>query len=231
MTDLEVVSAQDGWLLLRKAQPLLSPKGRTLLLPALALAESVAAEWCAQGARINPLTMPFYQFCLTTLDIAAPDLSSYRAEILKYGASDLLCYWASDPRRAERQQAAWEPYLDWAARTLDAPLDITRALRLIDQPALPALERQLEGFDPWRLTGLSVATQNTGSLVLALALYHGVGTVEEIHAAACLDEIVQEEQWGRDELAYGRRAALLAELKNVARFWAALGLPPAQGAR
>jgi chaperone required for assembly of F1-ATPase len=59
-----------------------------------------------------------------------------------------------------------------------------------------------------------------GSLVLGLALSLGRLDAEEAHRLAIMDEVYQEEFWGRDDEAEARRAERLAEVRLAARFMA-----------
>ncbi len=74
-------------------------KGKAVLSgPNLAVAELLAAEWAAQTAEINPATMPATRIVHAALDHVAQAMGEVRADILKYAASDLVCYRAAIPR-------------------------------------------------------------------------------------------------------------------------------------
>ncbi len=146
-------------------------------------------------------------------------------ELAGYGAHDLVCYHAeTSADLAARQQACWQPLLDWAARALDAPLAVTTGVVSIEQPpeALAALREAVAARDAFELTALSAAATAAGSLVIALALAEGRIDAAAAFDAAQLDESYQIERWGEDPEAARRRAAIKADLAAAARFLALL---------
>src|SRR5580765_1236719 len=74
-----------------------TPSGNALALPSQALAEAVAAEWQAQGERIDPAAMPLTRLANTIIDgvVAAP--AAVADEVAKYLGSDLVFYRADGP--------------------------------------------------------------------------------------------------------------------------------------
>ena len=50
-----------------------TPAGNTLAAPTRALADALAAEWNAQGERIDPATMPLTKLGTTIIDGVAPN--------------------------------------------------------------------------------------------------------------------------------------------------------------
>ena len=131
----------------------------------------------------------------------------------------MLCYRAAERRLAARQAAAWDPWLAWAARTLDAPLRVTTGVMPVAQPAeaLQALHREVARQAPLTLAALGVAVPALGSLVLGLAVAAGLLSPEEAHRLATIDEAFQEELWGSDAEALARRAAVSEEVALAAR--------------
>ena len=75
------------------------------------------------------------------------------------------------------------------------------------------------------LAALHAVTSVTGSVVLGLALVEGPLDAAQVSAASLLDERFQAERWGEDDEATTRRAALEAEIANVARFLILLKTP------
>jgi len=198
-----------------------TPGKADLRLPTLALAEAIAAEWDAQQDEIKPQSMPLMQLAATTIDRVVADPMHARADIVRYGDTDLLSYRADEPAGlAERQMAEWQPLLDWFRDRYDIQMNVTSGIMAVAQPAglRPRLERVCAGLDPWQLTALHGATTNTGSVVLGLALLDARLDADAAHRAALLDEIYQAAQWGEDAEAVARRAGLLADLQATSRF-------------
>jgi chaperone required for assembly of F1-ATPase len=215
-----VVATEGGFAVRLDGKPVKTPAGKPLAVPTHALAEAVAGEWQAQGGEVRPETMPLTQLATTALDRVGPERAAILEQLGNYAGTDLLCYRADQPvDLAERQAAAWQPLLDWAARTFDAPLKVTTGVLAIDQSpqALAALARHVDGFDTWRLTALQAATAAMGSMVLGLALTEGRLPAAEAFALAQLDETYQVEKWGDDAEAADRRAALARDVDAAER--------------
>lgn len=215
-----VQEAAGGAALALDGKPLTTPAKQRMVLPNAALAEAVAQEWREQGESIQPQSMPLTQLCCTTLDLVLAREEEVTAEIAAYGASDLLCYRATEPPALmERQARTWQPLLDWAGEAYGAPLRVTGGLMAVEQPAesLAALRRAVAAHRGFRLTALSQLVRGTGSLVLGLAVSSGRLAVEEAFRAAELDALFQMELWGEDPIAAERHRALQADLAAAAR--------------
>ena len=94
----------------------------------------------------------------------------------------------------------------------------------IPQPAeaREVFQELLEAADDFCLTALFIATKSMGSLVLAFALAEGRITGEQAFAAAFLEALYQQEQWGADEEAVERREWVHRELLALERVLAVL---------
>ncbi len=225
----EAISAEGGASIHLDGKPIKTPGGRPLTVPTQALAEAIAAEWDDQGEAVIPASMPLTQLASTALDRVGPERGHITAELMKYAGTDLLCYRAEHPADlVARQSQGWQPLLDWAALSLDAPLVVTTGLMAVPQPAeaLAALSRVLERCDVWRLTAIQSAASAMGSLILALALAEGRLSLDQAFALSQLDETYQIEQWGEDYEAADRRAALSADMAAVARLLELVGPTP-----
>jgi chaperone required for assembly of F1-ATPase len=197
-----------------------TPARNALSATRRALMLKVAAEWERQGETIDPADMPLTRLINAAIDGVARTMAETRAEILRYAASDLLCYRAEAPAAlAARQAEAFDPVLAWAAETLGAALTVGVGVVHVQQSSqsIEALGRALEAFDePASLAGLSAMTNLTGSALLALATAHGFLAAEEAWRAAHVDEDFQSEFWGVDEEARVRRAARRREFEAAA---------------
>lgn len=200
-TDAAVEAVAGGHAVRLDGRPVRTPAKRELVVPTAALAEGVAAEWRAQGERIDPLTMPLTRAANAALDKAAPQEAEVVDELAGYGASDLLCYRADAPEGlVARQRAAWDPMLDWAEAAHGARLATTVGVMPALQPeaALAALRAPVAEAGPWGLTALSEFVTLTGSLVLGLAALGRARPLEALWAASRVDEDWQAELWGAD---------------------------------
>lgn len=202
-------------------KPVRTPGRAPLTLPTPALAEAVAEEWRAVAETIDPRTMPLTGLANAAIDRIAADPAPFAAGLARYGESDLLCYRAAEPEPlVARQQAAWDPLLDWARGRYDVHFEtVTGIIHRAQPPAtLARLGEAVAALDPFRLAGLSPVVTVSGSLVAALALLEGAADAEAVWRAAQIDEAWQEEQWGSDDLALRARAAHRADFDAGARF-------------
>jgi chaperone required for assembly of F1-ATPase len=118
-----------GWSVTLDGKALRSPAKRPLLLPTSALAEAIAAEWQAQGAKLRPREMPMMRLASIAIDLVATRRAQIVAETANYAATDLVCYRAEHPPElVARQHAVWQPLVDWAVLRYDAPLAITSSV-------------------------------------------------------------------------------------------------------
>ena len=216
-----IASEDGGYRVLLDGRPIKTPAKAGLAVPSQALAEAMAEEWNAQGEVIDPHAMPLTQLANTTIDRVSQERDAVATSILAYAETDLLCYRAEQPTAlVERQAAAWQPLLDWAALELDAPLTVTRGVLPTSQPrsAVEALRTALDKFDDFHLAAVGHATGLTGSIVVALALAAARITAEEAFDAASIDEAYQQETWGADAEAAARLEHQRREIVATDRF-------------
>jgi chaperone required for assembly of F1-ATPase len=201
-----------GWAVLLDGRTPKTPAKAPLVLPTEAAARLVADEWAAQGEIVEPSTMPATRLASTAIDRIGQAREAVADEIAAYAGSDVVCYLAEHPTPlVERQQHAWGPWRDWAAREMGvvlAPVSgVIHALSL----------------DDFRLTGLATAVPLFGSAVLALALEQGALEGGAAFDLSRIDERFQEEQWGVDAEAAERTEARRAEAELLQRWFEALG--------
>ncbi|ALG70919.1 ATPase [Azospirillum thiophilum] len=202
-------------------RPVRSPAKAPLIFPSRPLAQGVADEWAAQEERIDAHAMPLMQLSSTAVDLIPAKRPEIVPAVSAYAGTDLLCYRAEHPQLlVERQARHWQPLLDWAALTYDAPLRVCAGLMPKPQPdeALAALRRVVEATDDWYLAALQTATGVCGSIVVALALLEGRIGPDEAFEVSQLDETYQIDQWGEDAEATKRRANVRAEILACRRF-------------
>jgi len=227
---VSVDEAAAGFRVLLDGKPMRTPAKRELAVSSRALAEALAAEWEAQGERIDPAAMPLTRLVNSAIDGVAGREAEVRADIARHAASDLLCYRAEGPAELVRRQSeAWDPVLAWAHEALGVRLDLGRGVVPVAQPqaALAAIERALALLDAFGLAAHHVMTTLMGSALLALAHARGRLAAEEAWAAAHVDEDWQISQWGEDAEAKARRAHRWTDMQAASRLLALLGPAPA----
>ena len=219
-----VESVDGGYGILLDGKPMHLPGGATLRVAHPPLALAVATEWQLAGGGKGG-TMSFADTPLTRLAGTAQvrvgtDPWPIADAIARYGESDLLCYRAEAPEAlVRRQEAAWQPWLDWAEQRYGARLRVTSGIVAIRQHrgSVAALRAAVGALDPWALAALGVAVPALGSLVLGLALAEQRVDPATSHALGALEELFQAEQWGEDAQAAARRQAVAEEIVLAAR--------------
>ncbi len=206
-------------------RPVRTPAKALLRVPSRGFADAVAAEWSEQGEEIDPGVMALTTLACTAIDLVSVKRPQVVQEVAAFGGHDLLCYRVETPADlAARQNAAWQPLLDWAALNLDAPLKVTYGMVSVAQPpaALESLHRAVESLDAFDLAALSCAVNAAGSLVIGLALRVGRVDAAQALEAAQIDEAYQLERWGQDPDTARRRDGIAADLAAAARAFEAL---------
>ncbi|HVJ03673.1 MAG TPA: ATP12 family protein [Sphingomonas sp.] len=202
-------------------KPVRTPGRAPLEVPTPALAEAIAEEWRGVGEEIDPRTMQLTGLANAAIDRIAPDTEAFAAGLGAYGETDLLYYRAESPTELiERQEAAWDPLLDWARARYDVHFEPARGVMHHPQPPATTLRlhEAVAALDPFHLAGMTPVVTVSGSLVAALALLEGATDAETLWRAAHVDEDWQTELWGEDELAGQVRATRRADFDAGVRF-------------
>ena len=227
-----VLRQGDGFSVRLDARPLQTPAKAPLILPTAALAAAIAAEWDAVEGEVRPERLPLTRAANTAIDRVMPDPGRAVAAIAAYGNTDLLCHRAEAPEGLRaRQAAAWDPWLDWAAQALSAPLVAVSGLMPRQQPAasLAALQSAVAAEDAFALTALQELVVLSGSLVLGLAVARGALTGAAAWPISRIDEDWQAEHWGLDseaEAAGERKRLDFLTAEMLLRLLSAVALTP-----
>ena len=202
-----------------------TPAGAALVLPTQAAADLIAAEWNGQTEWIEFGAMPATRHAFTAIDRVRLVRAETAAELARFAGSDLLCYFATDPKAlVERQHRLWGPVLDWAED--DLGLLFVRGEGVVYQPQPPETLKRAEALalelNDFELSGLAWAGALLSSTVLAFALQKGRVGGEEAFELSRLDEAFQNELWGEDAEAAERSASMRVEAMMLERWFAAL---------
>ncbi|MEK9211885.1 ATP12 family chaperone protein [Sphingomonas sp. 2378] len=207
-------------------RPVRTPGRTPLALPTSALAEAVAGEWRSVGETVDPRAMPLTGLANAAIDRIAVDPAPFAAGLARYAESDLLCYRAdSPPELIVRQDAVWNPLLDWARDRYDVHFTLVTGIMHQPQPeaTVARLSQAVAALGAFQLAALSPVVTISGSLILALALLEGAADADAVWTAAHVDEDFQVEQWGEDYLAVEARGAKRREFDAAVGFLKALG--------
>ncbi|GAA6208745.1 ATPase [Cognatishimia sp. WU-CL00825] len=205
---------ENGFVIQLDGRSLKTPAKTPVVVPTRELAEAIAAEWDAQGDQVDPLTMPMTRTANSALDKVAIQKQDVAEMLADYGGTDLLCYRAESPvELVTRQAENWDPVLDWAADSLGARLQPVSGVMFKSQneAALKRLRDMVHGLSSFQLAAFHDLVCMSGSLVLGFAAVHEYRPAEDCWTLSRLDELWQEEQWGRDDDAHA-----LSETKRLA---------------
>jgi chaperone required for assembly of F1-ATPase len=210
-----VAAVEGGWAVLLDGRSVKTTARKALVLPTEAAAQLIAAEWAAQGERIDAPNMPKTRLVFVALDMMSEARAETAAEVTRYASTDLLCFRAPQPEDlVAAQAAAWDPLLAWADTELGVKLVAASGLMPRDQDpvALTLVHARAAEQDDWRLTILAHTTAVCGSAVLGLALLTGRIDGATAFALSTVDEHYQLSAWGEDEDARLRLDGLRSEL-------------------
>lgn len=219
-TTVAVVGLEGGYGIVLDGRPVRTPGRALLAVPSKALAEALAGEWIAQGANIDPATMPLTRIANSAIDGVAPRRDEVAADIVAYAGNDLVCYRAEAPPTLVAAQArAWDPVLAWARDALGAEFIVASGIMPVTQPlqAREKIAAVVAPLDAFALASLHVMTTLTGSALIALARLKGDMGPKEAWAAAHVDEDWQASQWGEDAEAVERRRRRWQEMEAASQ--------------
>ena len=200
-----------------------TPSRQPLVVPVREIAQVIVDEWNAQVDVIDPMTMPLTRLANSVVAAVVDRAGEVADDVAKYLQSDLLFYRAAHPEALIAREAEhWDPVLAWARETLGAHFILAEGVMHVRQPdqAVAAARAALPS-DPWAIAALHVVTTVTGSALLALALMHGARDIDQVWAAANVDEDWNAAQWGADDEAMARRVSRLQDLRAAALVLAA----------
>ena len=216
-----IESERDGYAVLLDGKAVKTPAGLPLCVESKPLAEKLAEEWIEQSETIKPNTMPMTALSCTMLDRVIPNLPAIKSNLMAFVETDMLCYRAEEPEDlTQRQFIAWQPLIDWAANTYDAPLVVTNGILPVPQPqkSIDTLAGVMDNLNHGEITALSTVTPLAGSLVVGLALLAGRLDVDQAIAVIQLDEDYQNEKWGSVDEAQERQQNIRREIQSSAVF-------------
>jgi chaperone required for assembly of F1-ATPase len=217
--------AEGGFGVALDGKPVRTPGRRLLAMPTEALAAAIAAEWNAQGEKIDPRSMHLTGLANAAIDRIAHDKEAFAGGLAVYGESDLLCYRADGPDSLVCHQAEhWDPILAWARRRYDVDFEIVAGIVHRPQPVhtINKLSLAVHSRGPFELAGLSPLVTVSGSLLIGLAVAEQSVGLEQAWNAATADEQWQAAKWGEDEEAVRALAARRRDFEAASRFLALL---------
>lgn len=208
-SEVSTIAVDGGWQVALDGRGVKTQGGAPQIAPTQALVRALAAEWEAQGERLDPRALPLRDMTDYAIDMVAPDPGTVIDKIIAYGETDTLLYRADpDEPLFAHQHAVWEPIT--AAFEAEHKVVLTRVSGILhraqDEAVLAALRERLTVFNPHALAGIEAMASLAASLITALSAVRADNDALELWRAACLEEEWQAEKWGRDYEAEDRRA-------------------------
>ena len=213
--------ATDRWQIRLDQKPAHTPVGNPLRLPNAKLAEAIAEEWRSQSEELRPETMRLTRLANTAIDWVVPDRRNAIAQIVKFAASDLVCFRASGPDLlVDRQAAIWDPLLAWVGERYGITLKTVCGISPIRQSAedLATLESLLLQVDDFALAGIVAAANILGSAVLALALRDKHVDPPKPLRRRNSTRSIRQNFWGEDPEATARNRRKSEDIELVSKF-------------
>lgn len=211
-----------GWQVTLDGRGIKTVKGAPQIVPNEAMAQAMAAEWDAQGEKIDPASFVFRDMVDYAIDVVAPDPAGLVEKVSTYGDTDTLLYRADpDEPLFARQQELWEPIV--TAFEQRHGIELVRVSGIVHRPqsdaAMARLRERLGEQNPFVLAAIEAKTTLAASLVIGLSASAADAEAEALALwqAACLEEEWQADLWGRDYEAEERRARRQADFLNAWR--------------
>lgn len=220
-----VIKVADGFSVTLDGRAIKTPAKSPLILPTLALAQMIAAEWDAQGEKIDPETMPATRAANSAIDKVRGQFGDVARLVAAYGETDLLCYRASAPQElVARQVAAWDPLLAWSAQRYGVTWQVTQGVMPCaqDPRTCNCLAQVVAEMNIWQLTAFHDLVAMSGSLVIGLAAASGEFDLDDLWSRSRIDEDWQAQQWGQDDDADALAAVRRQSFMQAGRFFAAI---------
>lgn len=220
MRNITIDQTAEGFALTMNGKPLRTPLGKAMVLPNRKLAEAIAAEWQAQGEKINKREMRLTQLACVAKDVATVKCNVMLEDILPYGETDLLCYRAGNMPELLALQKDFEPIMAWAEKTYGIKLHITDGIMPVKQDAdiSEKILKAVKNYDEWQVSVFATVVKPLSSIILALALTEGKIDAAEAFRLAHLEETYQTEKWGADEEKEQKIAEKKKEIEAAGEF-------------
>ena len=216
---------ENQWCVLLDDKPIKTPHGTVIVAPTQPLAEAMKAEWDSQDETIDMRNMPMTRLNGGAVSIDEEERQRMVDDICGYAETDLLCYWAEEQELQARQQAEWEPVLQWVQSRYGVTFERCVGIMPVQQPqaSLDEIAKQISALDNYQLVAAAQMVPALGSVLLVLAVLEGHISVDEAISISQLDERYQVEKWGEDEEATQRRQEKAAAINLLGNYVIMLG--------
>lgn len=201
---VEIKQDTQGYHIYLDNRILKTPLQNLLILPNLAIAQSVAQEWQSQEGYIKPRTMPLSRLAMTIIDQLKdnPDKQvEWRNIATHYLETDLLLFPSPSPKELfVKEQQQWVSLITWAESVLHHQFYIHEGLSVSqhNRQAVESLNAYIQNYSLWKQAGFATFVQICGSAIVAFAVAEGVINTKTAQQAVLVQEYYQREHWGSD---------------------------------
>jgi len=231
-TDTSVHFTDDGYSISLDHQPLYTPGKHKLRVPTRKLAEAIAAEWDAQGEKIDKHRLWLTGYASLALDIITHQRNELLEELAEYGETDLLLYHEDQEEALITLQATeWLPWVDWARKRFGTHYLIAGGIMPVAQPVENRAKHihALESWNIWQLAGMAGSVKITTSFLLSTAFMENALNAADLYRLSRLEEDYNIRKWGEDDEAIAK-AKNVAEELHYLQIWRDLLTPSADAA-
>jgi len=139
----------------------------------------------------------------------------------KFATTDLLLFWGDENGLNKMQQDAWMPYLNSIKEASGNDINISNSIKTPDNKQFILwLKNSLSKLSDKELTASFLVATSLKSVILGLFFLNKKFSVEDIFKAAFLEEIYQNELWGKDEEDVAQREQIKTYLYKLAEYLA-----------
>lgn len=220
-SQVAVEAAEGGFQITLDGRKLRTQGGSEQIVPTSALVQKLAAEWQAQGEKIDPRSLPRRDLADFAIDSIAADPAPHITKLLAFAQTDTLCYRADPDAAAYRQQhELWEPIVTACEAREGVRFERVCGImpRAQSEATLAALRLRLERESAFTLAAALTMASLAASLITALAALEEGADAAALFGAANAEEDWQAELWGWDDDAIESRATRLAAFVLAAEF-------------
>jgi chaperone required for assembly of F1-ATPase len=216
-----VEAFERAWRVTLDGKPIHTPRRAPQVVPGAALAEALAGEWRSQGDQVDPHGFPLRDLADYAIDHVRPDRAAAIAGLLRYAATDTLCYRADpDEPLYRRQLELWEPLVAAFEARHSVRLERVSGIVHRAQPeaTMARLGEVLAAHDDFTLAALATLAPLAASLSIALEALEPTADPAALYAAANCEQDWQAELWGWEPEAERTRAARQAVFERAVEF-------------
>ncbi len=142
------------------------------------------------------------------------------ATLSEFVQTDTLLFWHNKAEINALQQQQWQPILDKINADLNTVFKATEGLEILpqNQTSAQTFAAALRDLPPHQITAVYVIALHLKSPLLAYAVVQKYISLDEAFAAAFLEELYQNQEWGEDVAAINNRAQIKAELEQIGAY-------------